>query len=318
MEPRSRPSSPRMGGSAQAVASSLKYSVSPNASTSGGNGADNSAVLSVIWLYAVVLLVYLPSLFFPFVTVDDPAYIYENPNVYSGLSWRNMAWAFTSLHSNISYWHPVTWLSHQLDCQFFGLNSGPHHLTNVLLHVVNSILVLAFARKLGLGIYAALFVAAIFALHPLHVESVAWASERKDLLCGLFYLSALNLYLEFYRTRRTAFYVGSLACGALALMSKPAAVTLPVIILLLHWHLSGQNRSGLTTKVLWQWMPLFVASLAVAIVTLVGQQRVGTMGSLAALPIADRLDNMWLAYLAYVRRFFWPTSLCVAYGFDPS
>src|SRR5688572_21606751 len=182
------------------AARALKRPVNRNEHGSAGSEPESMGLWSALLLYALVFLIFLPTVFFPFVTLDDPAYIYENPNVYSGLSWDNAVWAFTSLHGNISYWHPVTWLSHQLDSHLFGFNPGPHHLTNVLLHVVGSILVLVLARKLGLDRYAALFVAAVFAAHPLHVESVAWVAERKDLLCGLFYLSALILYVDFHRT----------------------------------------------------------------------------------------------------------------------
>ncbi|MCI0540397.1 MAG: tetratricopeptide repeat protein [Verrucomicrobiales bacterium] len=283
-----------------------------------GKNGDEAFSWCAGLLYVLVMLVFLPTILFPFVTVDDPAYVYENPNVYTGISWANVVWAFTALHGNISYWHPLTWLSHQLDCQLFGFNAGPQHLTNVLLHAANSILLLAFARKLGLGILASLLVAAVFAVHPLHVESVAWVSERKDVLCGVFYLSSLNLYLDFCRQGRRRLYLGSLICGLLALMAKPVAVTLPAVLLLLHWHLGGYRNPLPNRHVLRQWWPFLLGGLAVAVITLIAQQRVGTLGTLAALPVAERLDNMWLAYLAYVRRFFWPTDLCVSYGFDPS
>jgi hypothetical protein len=172
-----------------------------------------------------------------------------------------------------------------------------------------------------LGILGSLFVAAVFAVHPLHVESVAWISERKDVLSGVFYLSALTLYLDSQRTGQKLSYAGSLACGVLALMSKPVAVTLPAVLVLLHWYAGGfKDWKGAlpNKKVLLQWLPFIVGSVIVAALTLLAQTRVGTLGTLTALPVADRLDNMWLAYLAYVRRFLWPVDLCVGYGFDPS
>jgi len=282
---------------------------------------------SLVWvsslLFLGIIVIFSPVMLFPFVTLDDPSYVSENPNVRSGLSLTNLVWAFSALHGNISYWHPITWISHQIDSQLFGLQAGAHHLTNVLFHAANSTLVFALVRKLRLGFYSALFVAAIFAVHPLHVESVAWVSERKDVLCGLFYLSALNLYLDFRSRGGIGSYVASIACAALASMSKPTAVTLPVVLILLDWLVLGRTgpernpRFGRYSTV-WRCLPFVAIGLAVAAITVIAQQRIGAVQSLAALPLAERLDNTWLAYVTYVRRFLWPTDLSVAYGLDPA
>jgi len=176
---------------------------------------------------------YWPITSHPFIIYDDDVYIGANQHVRTGLSRANFTWAFTS--GEAANWHPLTWLSHQLDCTVFGLNAGGHHLVNLLFHVANSLLVFIFLRGATGAVWRSAFVAALFAWHPLHVESVAWASERKDVLSTFFWLLTLIAYVGYARSRHWRDYLLTLFFFALGLMSKPMVVTLPFVLLLLDF-----------------------------------------------------------------------------------
>jgi len=168
-----------------------------------------------------------------FITYDDPNYVSENPRVQAGLTRDNLAWAFQT--TSVSNWHPVTWLSHMLDCQWFGLNPGAHHLVNVFFHVLNSLLLFGFFKKTTGARWPSALVAALFALHPLHVESVAWVSERKDVLSGFFWILTMWAYVRNVERPAVWRYCLTLGLFALGLMSKPMLVTLPCVLLLLDF-----------------------------------------------------------------------------------
>ena len=171
-----------------------------------------------------------------FIIFDDPSYITENPHVNTGLTLENLRWAFTSFHAH--NWHPLTWVSHMLDCQLFGLNAGAHHLMNVFIHILNSVLLFLILNRMTKALWRSAFVAALFALHPLHVESVAWASERKDVLSTLFWLLTMGAYASYVERPETKRYLLTLGLYALGLMAKPMLVTLPFVLLLLdYWPL---------------------------------------------------------------------------------
>src|SRR6516165_6792603 len=194
------------------------------------------ACLVGLLLVAVTLAVYWPLLNNDFISLDDHEYVTENPHVISGLSWSNAAWAFRSGYA--SNWHPLTWLSHQLDVQLFGLNPRWHHFTNLLFHIANSVLLLFLLRRMTGALWRSALVAALFALHPLHVESVTWVAERKDVLSTFFWMLTLWGYL-LYTRRPTAWrYVGVVFAFALGLLAKPMLVALPCVLLLLdYWPL---------------------------------------------------------------------------------
>src|SRR5438034_135463 len=193
---------------------------------------DKDHLVSLV-LSICTFALFASALYLPFYQYDDPAYLLANLHVRTGLTLANIKWAFTTLNGDTSYWHPLTWISHQLDCQLFGAAAGAHHLTNVLFHVANVVLVFLFLNRALQSRAKSAFAAAIFAVHPLHLESVLWIAERKDLLCGVFYFLALLTYLSYARKRGLWRYLLTLFFFACSLLSKPMAVSLPCILLLL-------------------------------------------------------------------------------------
>lgn len=285
------------------------------------------AQLAVLFLVTAVL--YLRTGLFGFVNCDDGQYVYENPWVKGGLSLAGTRWAFSALHAGISYWHPLTWLSHQLDCQIFDINPGAHHLTSVWLHAANVLLVFALVRRLGASLKAPFFIAGVFAIHPLHVESVAWIAERKDVLYSFLWLTAFNSYLRFRGGQGRPWYGLALGSYVASLMSKPTAVTLPVVLILYELflgtspnkiELSGR-RSKFISSVLrpFCWCvfkrvyPFAILAVVSGILTVVAQIKVGAVQSLANLPFSDRAANALVSYVKYLRNTLCPFNLSIAY-----
>jgi hypothetical protein len=270
-----------------------------------------------------ILLVFLQVAYFEFVNYDDPAYVCNNPHVAAGLTKANLAWAFTSLHGEISYWHPLTWLSHQLDCQLFGLNPGAHHLINVLFHAANTLLIFVGLHRITGQLERSAVVAALFAFHPLHVESVAWIAERKDVLSAFFVLLTIGAYFRYAKAPSVGRYLRVLFLFVLGLLSKPSVVTLPFALLLLDiWPLgrvpltAGANRWSISPglrRCLLEKAPLLALSATACVVTVVAQVRLGSMESLDHLPIANRISNAIVAYPWYIVKLVWPSDLCVLY-----
>ena len=260
-------------------------------------------------LVLVTLAVYCRALHFGFLNYDDPQYVTDNFHVRSGLTWGGFAWAFTSFHA--ANWSPLTWLSHMADCEWFGMKSGWHHATSVVLHALAALLLFAALKKLTRARWPSAFVAFLFALHPLHVESVAWVSERKDVLCAVFWFLALWLYARYVERPGIARYLLVLAAFCLGLMAKPMIVTLPFVLLLLDvWPLRRMSRSAV-----WEKIPLFVAALAGAVVTFLAQNEGHAVRSLAAMPLGMRAENAVVTYAAYLARMFWPANLAVFYPY---
>jgi len=263
---------------------------------------------------------------FEFVNYDTYDYIRNNPMVTRGVSWEGIAWAFTTFH--MSNWHPVSWLSHMLDVELFGLHPGGHHLMNLILHVGNTLLIYSTLRAMARGMGFSVLVAVFFAVHPIHVESVAWVAERKDCLSTLFGLLAIWFYVGYVQRRDAARYAVSLICFALGLMAKPMVVTLPFVLLLLdYWPLgrfatqaSGYN-DGLPDageplrRLIVEKVPFFMLTTAACIVTYLAQQQGGSVASLVYLPLAVRLLNVLAAYLDYVLKMIVPLGLAVFYPF---
>lgn len=266
-------------------------------------------------LVAVNLFIYLQTRTHPFINFDDAQYVVENPNVSGGLSISSLRWAFTSPHAG--NWHPVTWISHMLDVELFGLDAGKHHLVNVVLHTVNSLLLFVALLLMTGAVWRSAFVAALFAVHPTHVESVAWIAERKDVLSAWFWLLALIAYWRYTRTPSALRY-GLLsllfACG---LMAKPMVVTLPLTLLLLDvWPLRRMKRESWRRLVL-EKVPLFGMAIASGIVTFVVQRAAGAVKPLDVLPPARRLASAVLGYAEYVGKTIWPTDLALLYPHPP-
>jgi lipopolysaccharide biosynthesis regulator YciM len=272
-----------------------------------------------VFLAAVVWLVFGQTLRHDFVNLDDGAYVYKNPQVSRGLTTEGIIWAFT--HSHASNWHPLTWISHMLDCQFYGLNPGGHHLTNILLQAANAILLFLLLRQLTASLWRSAFVATVFAIHPLRVESVAWVAERKDLLSGLFFILTIWAYMRYVRGPRSAArYVLFLVLFAVGLMCKPMLVTVPFVLLALdYWPLRriGAGNDSTITKfrlpreVILEKLPLLGLALASCVATLVAQQT--AMQPLANISLPFRAGNAVIASVIYIRQMLWPSGLAAFY-----
>jgi len=274
---------------------------------------------------------------FDFVNYDDQEYVKENPHVQFGLSVQNVGWAFTQVHS--ANWHPLTWISHMLDCQLFGLNAGSQHLVNVVIHVANALLLFALLCRMTKAIWRSAIVAGLFALHPTHVESVAWISERKDVLSTLFALLALSSYVRAVEksvfpsatTSSTAFLsvrncLGALFLYALSLLSKGMYVTLPFLLLLLdYWPLRrlSVNAAGaeqwkqLVRLTVEKW-PWFLLCGVVSVATFLAQKTSGAVVAVSQFPFGARLANALVAYVRYIGKLFWPADLTVIYPLPPA
>ena len=189
-----------------------------------------------------VLLIYLPVLDYPFIKYDEEQYVTKNPHVLPGISAEGMLWAFRTVDAG--FWQPLTWLSHMLDCQIYGLVAGGHHLTNLLLHIANTLLLFLLFKRMTDAFWKSAFVASLFALHPLHVESVVWVADRKDLLSTFFWLLTMGAYLRYVQRPGLSKYLMVLLSFALGLLSKPMLVTLPFVLLLLDYWPLGRLRLG--------------------------------------------------------------------------
>jgi Tfp pilus assembly protein PilF len=266
---------------------------------------------SNLWIYLLlavaVLAAYGQVLHFDFVSYDDPDYITANPHVQAGLTWAGVAWAFRS--SFAGNWFPLTWLSHMLDSTLFGLDSGWHHFTNVWIHALSTLLWFAVLKWLTGARWRSALVAFLFALHPLHVESVAWVAERKDVLSGLFWVLTLWSYTAYTARPGSVRYGLTLLLFCLGLMAKPMIVTLPLVLLLLdRWPL----RRG--TRIL-EKVPFFAAAITVSVVTVLVHKEVGATASFSLIPAAVRFENSLVSYVAYILQMLWPVDLAVFYPY---
>lgn len=275
-----------------------------------------------VWILAlalvlVTLAVYSPTLHNGFVDFDDPGYILNNPHVRTGFTFDNIAWAFTSF--DMGNWHPVTWLSHMLDCRLYGLSPAGHHATSIVLHALNALLLFLLLQAATGAPWRSLMVAALFAVHPLNVESVSWLSERKSLLCMLFSLVAVGLYARYAASPSRSRYCALVAAFLLALMSKPMAVTLPALLLLLdYWPLrrfdpASPDRIATLRHLVVEKLPLFALCAASAVVTILAQHHGEAVSSLARLPLSVRLANAAVSTAIYLRRLVWPNDLAYFY-----
>lgn len=283
-------------------------------------GADRRPLWLAALLFLIVLGAYLPALRYDFITYDDPAYVLEEPHVNTGLTWANFRWAWTSFeHSN---WHPLTWLSHQLDCRLFGLAPWGHHLTNILLHAGSTLLLFILLRRASGFLWRSLAVAALFGLHPLHVESVAWIAERKDVLSTFLGLLSLWAYVAYAQRaaagRPRAWFPYHLSLFALAagLAAKPMLVTLPCAMLLLDlWPLGRWTDAtpARRLRLVAEKLPFFALAVVSCVLTSLAQSAGGAMKAVEYFPIPVRIANALVAYASYLGKLFWPTDLAVLY-----
>src|SRR5512139_1612417 len=273
----------------------------------------------IICLVLVVITagVYLQAGDHEFINYDDPLYVTNNPQVKAGLTGKNILWAFSTTRA--SNWHPLTWLSHMLDVQLFGLNPRGHHLMNVFIHCVNTVLLFLLLTKMTATPWQSLFVAALFALHPLHVESVAWVAERKDVLSGFFWLLTLLLYVRYVNSPGTVRYLLVVASFAAGLMSKPMLVSLPLVMLLLdYWPLKRLGTQASPVSLLKEKLPFFLLSLLSALVTMHAQKAGGALKSMDVVPLAMRVENSLVSYATYIVKTVWPQDLALFYPFPLS
>jgi tetratricopeptide (TPR) repeat protein len=266
----------------------------------------------------ITLAVYWPSLSHQFLGFDDQQYVTENPSVRAGLSLQGARWAFTTFHA--SNWHPLTWLSHMLDWQIYGGNPMGHHLTNVLLHLANTLLLFVALFRLSGALWRSACVAALFAWHPLHVESVAWIAERKDVLSTFFFLLTLLAYTGYVRASEQGrgvarWYGTALGCFALGLLSKPMVVTLPFVLLLLDYWPLARFRSAGIWKLLREKLPFILLSGIACSLTLAAQHQGFTVVSRAGLPLSQRLPHVLVAYGHYLEVTFLPRQLAAYYPY---
>ena len=274
-------------------------------------------------LALATLALYLPAAWFGFIDYDDGSYVTNNPVVQAGVTWAGVKWAFTSMAA--SNWHPLTWLSHMIDCGLFGLNPAGPHLVNALFHVANTTLLFLLLRRLTNTLWPAAFVAALFAWHPMHVESVAWISERKDVLSTFFALLTLLAYTEYVRAKSAAdprarvYFRWSLLAFVLGLLAKPMLVTLPCVLLLLDfWPLQRMKHfrpDAANFRLLREKWPFFFITLASCVITYIAQSQTGEKAvvSLAIVPLHYRLKNVPVAYVEYLCKTFWPAKLAIFY-----
>jgi len=293
-------------------------------------------VLILLALAVVTFAIYAQVIGHQFITLDDPTYIQENPMVDRGVTFRGLAWAFTTFHA--TNWHPLTWISHMIDCQLFGMNAGGHLLVNALIHTANTLLVFWFLFRTTHARWPSALVAALFALHPLHVESVAWASERKDTLSTFFGLLSLIAYTRYAKAPSISRYAWVAITLGLGLLAKPMLVTWPFVMLLLdYWPLGrscshgpvarrnrdapqGRGYNAFAVAQTWRGLiiekiPLFAVAAASAVMTLMAQSRGGAVRTLAHDPVGVRLPNAVVSYAKYFLLTFWPNDLAVYYPF---
>src|SRR5438309_2128472 len=301
------------------VAGANRRSVIPPSQTTGLKRPD---LVILLGLAVMTFGIYAQVIGHQFITLDDPTYIQENPMVNRGVTLAGLAWAFTTFYA--TNWHPLTWIAHMIDSQLFGMNAGGHLLVNALIHVANTLLVFCFLLRTTRARWPSALVAARFALHPLHVESVAWASERKDTLSTFFGLLSLIAYVRYVEAPSSIRYVWTAITLALGLLAKPMLVTWPFVMLLLDYWPLGRWQSAKSKaqvkklrKLILEKIPLFILVAASAVITLIAQSRGGAVRTLAHEPLALRLSNTLVSYAKYLLLTFWPNDLAVYYPLAP-
>jgi protein O-mannosyl-transferase len=284
-----------------------------------------------VCLAVLTWIVFGQTLWHDFINYDDPHYVYENSKITSGLTLSGIAWAFTHIHS--MNWHPLTTISHMLDCQLYGLKAGWHHSTNVLLHSIATLLLFLALQQMTRAPWRSAFVAAVFAIHPLRVESVAWIAERKDVLSGVFFMLTLLAYAHYVRAPSLRRYLLLATAFAFGLMSKPMLVTLPFVLLLLDYWPLGRCSHGpagrslvnapeargdraLSARLSWvpllaEKIPLIALAAVSSVITLIAQK--GAVGFTEQLPVVSRINNTVVTYVLYIGQMFWPAKLAVFY-----
>ena len=262
-------------------------------------------------LIAAILISYWQVKDFDFICFDDKPYVTENRRVQSGLTVKGFIWAFTTFHA--SNWHPLTWLSHMLDCELYGLNPMGHHWTGLQIHIANTLLLFFILQYMTGALWRSAFVAALFALHPLHVESIAWVAERKDVLSTFFGMLALLSYCRYAKQPSLAGYLLIILFLSMGLMAKPMLVTLPFLLLLLDFWPLERLRFVTVFRLVLEKIPLFVPVIISSCLTFMAQQSSGAVKSLESFPLTVRAANAFVSYASYAVKAIWPHNLTVFY-----
>lgn len=282
--------------------------------------------LAALLLAVATIVVYAPVRHHEFIDFDDGLYVYDNKQVQEGLSFDAIQWAFSLVKENNTYWHPVAWLSHMLDCQLFGLNPGAHHLSNLFFHLLNVLLLfLALLRMTG-ALWNSAFVAALFALHPVNVDSVAWIAERKNLLSTTFWMLTMLTYAHYAARPSVLRYGGVTAVFTIGLMTKPMLVTLPCALLLLdfwplgrfRWFRNGRNSSFAETstpRLILEKIPLLALSFGAMALSFISLQKNSQILNEIVHPMGLRIANALVSYWHYLWKMVWPANLAVFYPF---
>ena len=276
----------------------------------------NRKVAVALLLLGGVLLVYLPVKDHPFISYDNSLYVTQNWRAQEGLSWENVKWALVALEAG--FWHPLTWLTHMADCQFYGLTPRGHHVTNLVIHAVNVGVLFWVLQQMTGALWCSAVVAGMFGLHPLNVESVAWVAERKNVLSTLFWLLTMWGYLRYVRKPSWGRYGAMMGVFVVGLMAKPMLVTLPCVLLLLdYWPLKrwegwGEFREKWRGLVM-EKVPMLVPVGVVSVLAVEAQERIGALTSLEGLPVGVRVGNAVVSYVQYLRKMLWPVDLAVFY-----
>lgn len=272
-------------------------------------------------LLLLVLAVFLQAISFQFLTWDDPSYVTDNTQVRQGLSLNGIAWAFTTFQA--ANWHPLTWLSHMLDISLFGLDPRGHHATSIGFHLANVVLLYSFLLRATGSRWRSALVATLFAIHPLHVESVAWVAERKDVLSTFFWMLTLHFYLGYARHPGLLRYLAMATSLGLGLLAKPMLVTLPFVLLLLDiWplqrlilHSAAADQRGNLMRLIVEKLPLAGLVLISLLLTFIAQSRGQAVVKIELIPLADRAANALISYAAYLWQIFYPVGLSFFYPF---
>ncbi|MEP7211436.1 MAG: tetratricopeptide repeat protein [Acidobacteriota bacterium] len=285
----------------------------------------NRDLLVVAGLAVLVAAIYFPVAHFDFINLDDNLYVYENSVILRGLNWDTVKFAFTVFYS--ANWHPLTWLSHALDVQMFGAVPGPIHVVNVVFHLLNSVLAFVVFRRFTGRVWKSAVIAALFAVHPVHVESVAWIAERKDVLSTAFWLLTMWAYARYAEGEKPASlfarltstpYLLVLALFACGLMAKPMLVTLPCVLLLLDiWPLERWKKLSDLPMLAAEKVPMFVLAAVSSVLTFLAQKNEGAVESLNVIPLNFRLMNAVVSYVKYIGMAFYPRDLAVLYPMPP-
>jgi hypothetical protein len=275
-------------------------------------------LLIALGLLGAVLAIYAQTANHGFVSYDDPGYVATNQSIRAGVTGESLRWAFTTIESY--NWHPLTWVSYLVDYELYGLSPGGYHLTNVALHIANTLILFVILRRLTGEAWPSALVAALFGVHPVHVESVAWISERKDVLSTCFWLLTIGSYSRYAERRARGWYLTTVALFTLGLMAKPMLVTLPFVLLLVDfWPLRrfnlpiGRDGWGRLGRLLMEKVPFLAVAAAAGAITVYAQSAGGAVAALGRFPLSARIMNALVSYVAYLEKMVWPVGLSIRY-----